>query len=61
MGALRSIPDKSVSCEVKSFEKFELVTASMCGWQYCMEDFSFSFKFSEDVQVIGILDGQSGP
>lgn len=61
MGILRSVPEKTVDCSLSDFASYFCVSGTTCGWQLFNEDFAFAFEYGEDVNVMGIFDGEGGP
>lgn len=60
MGAIRTFPENEVRAYSESHKSHYFVTASMCGWQVYMEDFTYADTHL-DTKVFAIIDGHNGP
>lgn len=61
MGIIRSTPDHEVHMKSEVLEDLNYIEASMCGWQYYMEDYTGFAKINEQVSVYYVIDGHGGP
>lgn len=60
MGVIRSAPDTHINIESQSLDECNYVSASVCGWQYYMEDY-FGQVQIDKITLFFIIDGHGGP